>query len=283
MSQSKLKGYYHNTVHLLFVTLRNMSANRVGIQAGALTFFTLVALIPFIAVVYAITKGFGFTKELETLIYANFTGQEEVIQRILQFANNLLDTSGSGLFGIIGSITFLWSIIWVMISVEQAFNHVWQVKNNHSLWRKALVYLGLIILSPVFIGGSLLIPLSYNTFIQKIGLSINFISSIEPVVGWLVLMVFLCLIFFAAFKLIPNTKVRFGPALKAAIFAAVVFVGIQAIYVETQIFMSRLNAIYGAFAAIPFFMLWMQMNWFLLLLGVELSFAFQHIIHYRCE
>ena len=266
---------------ILLITIRSMSAHKVGLQAAALTFFTMIAIIPFVALVYAITKGFGFTKELESIIYANFSGQEEIVQRILEFANNLLDTSKSGLFGIIGSATFLWSIIWVMISVEQAINNVWQVKNSSSFGRKVLIYTGLIIFSPALIGASFLIPLSYNTFLQSIGLHFKFLTSLEPIVGWLMLFLFLGGLIFAAYKLIPNTKIETMPALYAAIITTIASMAMQALYLETQIFVSRLNAIYGAFAAIPFFMFWMQMNWFLILLGAELSFAFQNIDCYK--
>jgi len=258
-----------------------MSAHKVGIQAAALTFFTVLAVIPFIAVVYAITKGFGFAKELESLIYTHFSTQEELMQWILQFANNLLDTSKSGLFGVIGFFTFMSSIIWVMVSVEQAFNGVWQVKNSGSIARKALIYIGLIIISPVIIGISFMIPLSYSTFIKSIGLDFRFLSSLAPTVGWLLFFVFLWALIFAAFKWIPNTKVETKPAFRAALFTTIAFMAIEALYLETQLFISKLNAIYGAFAAIPLFMFWMQINWFLILLGAELSYAFQHIDNYQ--
>jgi membrane protein len=240
-----------------------------------------VAIVPFIALVFAITKGFGYAKELEIMILENFSSQEEVVQWLLIFANNLLDTSKSGLFGAIGFITFLWSVIWLMISVEQAFNNVWQVKNDNFFVRRIIIYMGIILLSPIILGGSLMIPLSYNAFIPSIGFDFKFVSSLEPVVSWLMLSTFLCIIVFAAYKFIPNIKVRNTPAFRAAIFTTIVFMGIQALYLETQLLVSRLNAIYGAFAAIPFFMLWMNINWFLLLIGAELTYAFQHVDSYK--
>ena len=266
---------------ILLITIRSVSDHKVGLLAAALTFFSLVAIVPFIAVVYAITKGFGFAKELESLIFANFSEQEEVVQWVLKFANNLLDTNKSGLFGIIGFITFLWSVVWVMISVEQTFNHIWQVKNDKSIARKALVYIGIIILSPILMGGLLLAPLSYNTFIQSIGLDIKFFSTLAPFVAKLMHFLSLCILFFAAYKLIPSAKIGIIPALYAALFTTTAFMCVQMLYWETQIFVVRLNAVYGAFAAIPFFMFWMQINWLLILLGAELSYAFQNFKSYQ--
>jgi membrane protein len=259
----------------IIITIRGMSMHKVGLQAAALTFFSLMAIIPFVAVIYAITKGFGFTKELETIIYANFSGQEEIVQWILQFANNMLNTSKSGVFGIIGFFTFFGSIIWVMISVEQAFNTIWQVKKSSPIARKIMVYFGLIAFSPLLISIFLMIPLSYSNFIQSIGYNVKILTSLKPIIGRIVLFLFFCPVIFAAFKLIPHTKVRNKPALRAAIITTIFFILIQVLYVETQLFVSRLNAIYGAFAAIPFFMMWLQMSWLLILLGAELSCAFQ--------
>ena len=265
----------------LIISIRGMSMNNVGLQAASLTFYSLIAIIPFVAVVYAITNGFGFTKELETIIYANFHEQEAIVHKVLQFAGNLLDTSKSGFFGAIGFFTFSWSIIWVMVSVEQAFNTIWQVKKSAPLPRKILVYILLITFSPLLITISLMIPLSYGDFIQRIGGDhIKFISSVQPILGKVVLFIFFCPVIFAAFKLIPNTKVRTLPAFHASVITTIVFILTQVLYVETQLFVSRLNAVYGAFAAIPFFMMWLQTSWFLILVGAELSYAFQHSDNY---
>ena len=264
------------SIKILLLTIRGMSVHKVGLQAAAFTFFTLIAIVPFIAVVYAITKGFGFANELESLIYSNFSEREEVVQWILTFANNLLNNSKSGLFGIIGFATFFWSVIWAMISVEQAFNHIWQVKNRHSILRKILTYFGLILFSPVIIGGFFLIPVAYNYFIQHLGLDFSFLSPIRPIVAWLFQFLFVGVLIFVAFKTIPHTKVRIKPALHAAILTTVAFMGIQALYVETQLFVSKINAVYGAFAAIPFFMMWIDINWFMILLGAEFSYSIQN-------
>ena len=274
----KAKGVHY--LKVLLITIKGVSTHKTGMQSAALTFFTLLALVPFMALVYAVTKGFGFAKELESMIYANFSEQEEAVAWVLRFANNLLDTGKSGFFGIIGFLTFLWSVVWVMISVEQIFNHVWQVKNDKSVLRKVLIYFALIIFIPVITGGSFLIPLSYKHLIQNIGWDVKFLSSLKPVVGWLLHFAYTGTLFFMAFKWIPNTKVRAMPALNATIFTTVAFVVIQALYVETQLFVSKLNAIYGAFAALPFFMIWLNTNWFLILLGVEISYAYQNIDHY---
>jgi membrane protein len=263
-------------IGMAILTIRRMSVNRVGLQAAAFTFFTLIAIVPFIAAVFAITKGFGFSGELESLIFERFSEQEEVVQWILTFANNLLNTSKSGLFGIIGFITFFWSIIWAMISVEQAFNYIWQVKNNHQIWRKVLTYFGLILFSPVIIVLFFLIPIGYNYFIQHLGIEYTFLTSIRPIVIRVFHFIFTGTLIFSAYKLIPSCKVKFRPAFFATIFSTFAFMLIQSLYVETQLFVSKLNAVYGAFAAIPFFMIWVDISWFTILLGAEISFTFQN-------
>ena len=268
---------------IIILTFRSFSMNRAGIQAAALTFFTLIAIIPFVAVVFAITQGFGYAKEFNDLIYYNFAEQEDVVHWVLQFAQNLLETGKEGFFGIVGFVFFFVSILWVMASVEQSFNRVWQVKNNHSLARKILMYLSLIILSPLIIAGAFAIPLSYHRVIAGLGLDYISISSLVSFMGRMILFVFVGLFFFLAFKLIPNTKVRIMPAINAAIIITLAFTVVQMVYVETQLFVSRLNAIYGAFAAVPLFMIWININWFILLLGAEMSFAFQNLDRYEFE
>ena len=268
---------------IILITFRSFSMNRAGIQAAALTFFTLIAIIPFVAVVFAITQGFGYAKEFNELIYYNFSEQEDVVHWVLQFAQNLLATGKEGFFGIVGFVFFFVSILWVMASVEQSFNRVWQVKNNHSLARKILIYITLIIVSPLIIAGAFAIPLSYHRVIEGLGLDFIWISSLVSFLGRMVLFLFVGLTFFLAFKFIPNTKVRAIPALNAAIIITLAFTLVQMVYVETQLFVSRLNAVYGAFAAVPLFMIWININWFILLMGAELSFAFQNLGRYEFE
>ena len=268
---------------IILITFRSFSMNRAGIQAAALTFFTLIAIIPFVAVVFAITQGFGYAKEFNDLIYYNFAEQEDVVHWVLQFAQNLLDTGKEGFFGIVGFLIFFISIIWVMASVEQSFNRVWQVKNNHSFARKTLIYLSLIIISPLIFAGAFAIPLSYHRVIAGLGLDFAWMSSVVSFFGRMILFFFVGVFFFLAFKFIPNTKVRIMPAINAAIIITLAFTVVQIVYVETQLFVSRLNAIYGAFAAVPLFMIWININWFILLLGAEMSFAFQNLGSYEFE
>ena len=248
----------------------------------ALSFFSTMALVPFLAVAFAISNYAGLGTYLRELIYENF-GRDTIVDHILTFADNIIAASQQGIYGIISFLIFLWMVIWLMSRVEWSFNRIWKVERNRILWKRVLAYAVTMTASPFIIMVFLSVALSISDGINAIGLEIPLLSSISTFLIWLSFFVFMVIVLTAMYILIPNAKVRLLPAFSASVISSVAFTTVQYLYMETQMFVSRLNAVYGVFAAIPLFMVWLNIGWFIILLGSELSYVFQNVDNYPLE
>lgn len=267
---------------IIILTAKNFSRQNVGQQAVALSFFSTMALVPFLAVAFAISNYAGLGTYLRELIYENF-GRDTIVDHILTFADNIIAASQQGIYGIISFLIFLWMVIWLMSMVEWSFNRIWKVERNRILWKRVLAYAVTMTASPFIIMVFLSVALSISDGINAIGLEIPLLSSISTFLIWLSFFVFMVIVLTAMYILIPNAKVRLLPAFSAAVISSVAFTTVQYLYMETQMFVSRLNAVYGVFAAIPLFMVWLNIGWFIILLGSELSYVFQNVDNYPLE
>lgn len=267
---------------IIILTAKNFSRQNVGQQAVALSFFSTMALVPFLAVAFAISNYAGLGTYLRELIYENF-GRDTIVDHILTFADNIIAASQQGIYGIISFLIFLWMVIWLMSRVEWSFNRIWKVERNRILWKRVLAYAVTMTASPFIIMVFLSVALSISDGINAIGLEIPLLSSISTFLIWLSFFVFMVIVLTAMYILIPNAKVRLLPAFSASVISSVAFTTVQYLYMETQMFVSRLNAVYGVFAAIPLFMVWLNIGWFIILLCSELSYVFQNVDNYPLE
>ena len=131
----------------------------------------------------------------------------------------------------------------------------------------------------VFFGGSFV----YSHALNYLGLDLESFSAIKTILTWLLFGVIATLTFSAMYKFIPNVDVGYPNAIRAAIPAGIAFSAMNYLYLETQVMVTRLNGIYGAFAAVPLFMVWVNIGWFIILIGAELSYAFQHVDSYNID
>jgi membrane protein len=185
--------------------------------------------------------------------------------------------------GLLNALLFLWIIYRLMAGVESAFNNVWKVNDNRSLFRRLSYYIIILILSPfvilVLFSGSFV----YTNLLEYMGLNIEELSFITKLLSWILFVAVTALTFSAMYKLIPKYKVKYGVAFRAAVLAAVAFTAMQFLYLETQLLVTRLNGVYGTFAAIPLFMVWLNISWNIILMGAEISYAFQHVDNYNLD
>ena len=269
-------------IRIVILTARNFSHQNVGQQAVALSFFTTMAFVPFLAVAFAISNYAGLGNHLRELIYDNF-GHDMIVDHILTFADNIIAASQQGIFGIISSLVFLWMVIWLMSRVEWSFNRIWKVERNRILWRRMLAYIITMTASPFVVMVFLSVALTISDGINALGLEIPLLSSFSTFLIWLAFFGFMVIVLTVMYILIPNAKVKVLPALSAAAVSSLAFTAVQYLYLETQMFVSRMNAVYGVFAAIPLFMVWLNIGWFIILLGSELSYVFQNVDNYPLE
>lgn len=280
---SKARARFIKYMKVMMITIKTFSSEKIGFQAVALSFFSTMSVVPFVAIVFAVTGGLGLADKLTEFLYEYFNNSQQVIDTILGFAQNIINTAQSSAMGLVSALLFVWIIIWMMMSVEKVFNNVWMVQKSRNLFRRLSVILVMLLVSPfivlVFFGGSVV----YSHALNYLGLDVESFTIFKTILGWVLFGVIAILTFSAMYKFIPNASVDYSNALRAAIFSGIAFTIMQYVYLETQVMVTRLNGIFGAFAAVPLFMIWINVGWFIILIGGELSYAFQHVDNYNIE
>ena len=262
---------------LLFYTARGLVEHGTLVRSAALTFYTLMSLVPILAVVFAVVKGFGLTDGLVENLYGIFPRHPETIDYIVGFAENALARTQGGVVAAVGLVMLFWAVIRVFGSIESAFNNIWEVKVARSIARQWTDYIAVVMIVPVL---WILANAAGDYVEQLLGLYDKWYFN---TLSHLASMVVIWAMFTLLYLIIPNARVRFQSALMAGIVAGTIFLLFQWGYVYVQRWMTSYNAIYGSFAALPLFLIWMQTSWEILLFGGELSFAYQNISRFAEE
>ena len=280
---SRARARFIKYLKVMMITIKTFSSEKIGFQAVALSFFSTMSVIPFVAIVFAITGGFGLADKLKEFLYDYFNHSQQIIDTVLGFAQNIIDTAQSSAVGLVSALLFFWIVIWMMLNVEKVFNNVWRVQKSRNLFRRLSVIIAMLFVSPfivmVFFGGSFV----YSHALGYLGLNIESFNTFKTILSWTLFGTLATFTFSAMYKFIPNAPVDYPNALRAAAYSGIAFTVMQYLYLETQVFVTRLNGIYGAFAAVPLFMIWINIGWFIILIGAELSYAFQHVDNYNIE
>ena len=255
---------------LLIYMLRGLMQHGTMVRSAALTYYTLVSIVPVVALVFAIVKGFGLADGLVQNLYSIFPQIPDIVDYVVEFAQKTLARTQGGWVAAFSLVALFWSVVSVFSSIEDAFNNIWEVKSNRSLIRKYSDYIAIIVIAPLM----WVVASSASNHLQSwldVGDSfwVKFASKIiSMIMAWVM--------FSIIYIVLPNTKVRYSSAIKSGIIAGTVFIVFQWLYVSLQVWMTSYNAIYGSFAALPLFLIWIQASWSILLLGAELSFTFQN-------
>jgi membrane protein len=270
-------------IKTILITLRGFKEANIQLRASALTLYTIMSIVPILAMIFGIAKGFGFDAYLKGVITEHLEGQKEILDTVLQFVDHYLGKINGGYITGVGFIILIWSVMQVMGNIESSFNKIWCVKKSRMLTRKFTDYISLLLIVPVFI----IIASSVNVAqVESVSNSIPFLSYLHPVLKGVVQILSFTLIWFVftlIYIVIPNTNVKFKPALIAGIIAGTMFQILQWAYVNFQSYLSGYGAVYGTFAAIPLFLIWLETSWLIVLLGVEISYANQNADSYEHE
>ena len=255
---------------LLLYMLQGLSTHATMVRSAALTYYTLVSIVPVVALVFAVVKGFGLADGLVQNLYSVFPQIPEVVDYLVEFSQKALARTQGGLVALFSLLALFWSVWSVFGSIEDAFNNIWEVKNTRSWSRKISDYITVIVFAPILWVG----PSAVSVYLQQLlgwadNVWLNALSKlISMAIAWFM--------FSLIYVVLPNTKVNLSAAIKSGFIAGTVFMLFQWGYVFVQTWMTSYNAIYGSFAALPLFLLWMLISWSILLLGGELSFTFQN-------
>ena len=278
---SRWKGRLVKDLKTVVLMVNTFSDQKIGFQITALAYRSMLAVVPAIAIGLYLTDGLGLREQFAQLLYANL-GEEEIINQLLTAADTIVNTAESGLFGFISMASFLWIVVSLMITVRQVFNNVWRVEREQEFFKMIGVVIGIMILSPfvvmIFFSGSVVYSHILDVLLPG---DIFFSDHLKSFLSWALFAVASFFILAVMYKFIPGTKVRFKYARKSASLAGLVFTAIQYLYLETQVMVSKQNAVYGVLAAIPLFMIWLNMGWTVILYGAELTYAFQNVDKHR--
>lgn len=272
----------YTVIKTIYLCISRFTQERLINKASALTYSTLLAIVPILAIVFAIARGFGFEKLMETQIVNSFGGPSETTTAILRFVDSYLSQAKSGVFIGVGLFMLLWTVLNLVNHMESTFNHIWQVKKARSMYRKITDYSSMLLLIPILLVASGGLSIFMSTMLKNI----EDFALLAPVGKFLVRLtpfVLTWLMFTGLYVFMPNTKVSLRHALLSGILAGTAHQAFQFLYISSQLWVSRYNAIYGSFAALPLFLLWMQISWTICLFGAELTYAGQNIGYFSFD
>jgi membrane protein len=276
------KSFLIKQLRILLLAFRGFWEDELIIRASALTYYTLLAIVPIVAMGFGIAKGFGLEIFLEKQLREVFTGREEVFNWIMEFANSMLQTTQGGVVAGVGLVILLYTIIIVLVYVEESFNSIWQIKHSRPFARKVSDYFAMMFVAPLF----LILSSAATVFISTQLSNLSEVMFIGPVVRFLINLVpyvLIWIVFTLIYMVMPNTNVKPGSAIIGAIIAGTIFIITQWAYIYFQVGVSRYNAIYGSFAALPLLLFWIRISWLIVLFGAEISYANQNVEHYEFE
>ena len=280
------KSLWIRTVRIVSLSVAGFEKHNCMHRASALTFYSLLSIVPVLAMAFGLAKGFGFEKALEGQLLNRFQGQEEIIQRATEFAHSLLANTKGGLMAGIGVLLLFWTIIRMLGNIEIAFNHIWGIERQRGIGRRISDYLSAMLVCPIlFIVSStatVMIASQVRLVVEKISLLGPIGPAIFFVLQWLPFAV-MWILFTFVYLFMPNGKIQFKSGLFAGIVGGTLYQIFQAVYVSFQIGVAKYNAIYGSFAALPLFLIWLQVSWMIVLFGAEISCAHQTEKTYEFE
>ena len=263
-------------IRKIFLTIRFFTEKRVMTQAAALTYSTLLAIVPILAVIFAIARGFGYNKYIEIWFRESLNSQPQVADIIVGFVNSYLIHTKSGIFLGVGLIFMLYTVLMLVNNIEETFNQIWQVDNSRPIIRSLTNYLAICFLFPILV----IVSMGLSIFMSTVANSMDSFKLLGPMVSELLDFtpgILLCLLFIGLYIYMPNTKVKVSCAIVPGVLAGVAMQLLQLFYIHSQIWVTSYNAIYGSFAALPLFMLWVQISWTICLFGAQLTFTNQNL------
>lgn len=262
------------------LVVKGFAEDDLAIHASGLTFVTLMSMVPMLAVIFALLKGFGFGQDRINQMMNWVSSMPPEFQAFVDNMRNIANATNFAAMGWVGLVVVLFTSVLVLGSMEISFNRIWGVRVNRGVLRQLANYISILVLIPLLIagvgtahaslrGGLLLLPSPFNLLAGSV------LRLTTVVTTWLA--------FWFIYVHLPNTKVRTLPALISSLLGAVCWLVWQKAYISLQVGVARYNAIYGTFASVPIFLAWLYTSWVIILLGAELAFALQNSATYQIE
>jgi len=266
---SRSRAFFIRALKILLLAIRGYRRDQCTMKASALTFYSVLSVVPVIAVFFGIAKGFGFDKKLQAQLLANFSSQPYALLKVFEFSDSMLQKTNGGVIAGIGVGLLFWSVVKVLGHIEDSFNDIWKVEKPRTIARKCIHYLFITIVC-------LIIVIMASTLTLTMASQLKFIAGKlsrwelppAPILVLLKIIPFVLIWVLFAFVLIymPNTKVRLKSGIVAAVAAGTAYHATQWVYISFQIGVAKANVFYGSFAALPLFLVWIQLNCLIVLM-----------------
>ena len=273
------------TMKVRIIKTLNLSVNSfldrgLQVRSMALTYYTVLSLVPALALLVAIGRGFGLSDSLQEELYSFFPSQHKVITTGLKFVDSYLNEASSGLFVGVGIVMLLWTVISLLSYIEDAFNTIWDIKEGRSFYQKITDYIAICLIIPILMICSSGVSIFMSTTIQD-RIDLPFLTAGVNVILEMAPLVLAWLAFSLSYFFIPTTKVSFKYSLIAGALSALAFQILQILFVNGQIYVSKYNAIYGSFSFLPLMLVWLQLSWMILLAGCVLTYSLQNVFTFN--
>lgn len=273
----------YGIIRTVVLVVRGFTSKNLNEKAKSLTYSLIFAIVPILAMVVAVAKGFGVADIIEKQLNASFLGETGLVPTIMAMVERYLETAQGGVFIGIGLLILLWAVYSFFQSVETAFNHIWNVQKSRSILRQATTYIAIVVLIPVLIVCSAGINIFLHTTVESIG-HIEMLKTVSHTSGAKFLQFVMCWLFFTLMYIaIPNTKVYFKSAVIPGVLMGTLFQLLQMLSVYLIAMLSRTSIVYGAFATLPILMILLQYTSLLILIGAEMAYAIQNNEEFEYE
>jgi len=276
-----LYSFYYQSVRILLLTAHGLKNRMILLRASALSYSTLLAIVPLLAIAFSMLKGLGFHSRLEHMLVNFLTAEQEALSsRIIEYIANT-DFKALGAFG---TALLIYASLMMLSNVERTFNELWGVSRQRTIARKISNYVSVLFLGPflMVLSTAMIASFSSNTVVTALTeyevfeqFTVLFSRIIPHAALWVA--------FTVMYKLMPNTRVKFFPALVAGIICGSIWEGAFRIYTDFNIGLAKYNTIYGTFAVLPIFFIWLYISWLIVLIGAQLSYAIQNVRSYQLE
>ncbi len=279
-SLPKGKAFLYRQLRILMITFSEFEKDKCAEKASALTYFSLLSIVPVVAMAYGISTAFGMEDYLMDELSLYFSGQGEVLEKVIEYSKKMLSTASGGLISGISLVFLIYAVVRLLNNIEVAFNDIWATEKGRSLKRKLTDYMSVIFLGPIILILSGTVTVFITSQIESFTQSMDILGFVKPGILFLIRLIPYTLVWFLLFLVyivFPNAPVKIRAALIAGIIAGSSYQLLQLGWIEGQVFLSKYNAIYGTFAALPLFLIWLQLSWMILLFGAELAFAIQNV------
>ncbi len=273
-------------LRITYLAVRGFFQDKCSLSASSLTYYTVMSIVPVLAMAVAVARGFGYNDKLRAELLQRFADQDAAFIQLFGYADKVLDEARGGVIAMIGLVILFLTVALLLSSLESILNHIWGAKKLRS-WRRILSdYFALMLIAPLFF----VIASSMAVFVvENLEAGIRILPLSGWMISWLLFLVNLVpyglfwILFSFIYLFMPNTQVKFSSALLAGLFAGCLYLLVQWGYIYFQIGVNRYGAIYGSMAALPLFLLWIQVSWFILLFGAEVACAHQTVHEHEFE